>query len=269
MLSTLALKKSDFEQEVGSFMGWGRGGPGGTPAWSATNVLNIQMDVASGLRRFYFVGHPWSFLKPMAEMTLPSGETTLTLPDDYCGVDGGCRIAVSQASDGLSRFFCYFTNPLRVVQALQATPEATGVPRLIAQRPVKAIQPGKMQRSELIVWPIPEQDYTLTFPYLIAPNYLLDITQPYAYGGVEHHETILECCLAAAEQRRDNALGVHTQKSEDLLGKSVHMDRLKNPIKLGQNLDFSDRTEWERWGRWNGHGWNPANGVNYEGVLHD
>lgn len=269
MISTLALKKSDFEAEVGDFLGWGRG-VAPFPTWTADKVIRIQMDVASGLRRFYFVGHPWSFLNPTAEIAVPVGQSIIPLPDDFCGVDGGTKITVLQDSDGMGRFVVEFTGAGRVIQATALTPDATGIPQMIAQRPVKKISPGHMQRSELIIFPITDQAYTLSFPYLIAPNYLLDVTQPYAYGGVEHHETILECCLAAAEQRRDTRLETHSAKSEDLLQKSIRIDQRKRPIKLGYSRDLSDYVRRNPAGEdYGNHGWNMSQGVVVDGVTYD
>lgn len=270
MVSTLALKKSDFEAEVGDGLGWGRG-VAPFPIWTPEKVVRIQMDVASGLRRFYFCGHPWSFLNPTASIAVPIGETVIQLPDDFGGVDGGTHIICTQDSDGLGRFVLDFTGTARVIQAQALTPTATGIPQMVAQRPVKAIQPGRMQRSELIVYPIPDQVYTFSFPYLITPNYLLDVTQPYAYGGVEHHETIMEFCLAVGEQRRDDRMTTHTAKSEDLIQKSIRLDQRKRPIKLGPNIDRSDNVggrgyDYQPWGS---HGWNMSQGVSVDGVLYD
>ena len=267
MNSTLALKKSDYESEVGDFLGLGRGELGGEEAWADEDKTRIQMDVSSGLKRFYFCGHPWSFLKPFAELLLKSGETTVRMPDDFGGVDDGVQVAITNSSLILLAALD-FTGPGRVQKAISELPNATGMPRLISQRPVKNMPAGKMQVSELFVFPTSDQDYTLTFPYFITPNYLTDVSQPYAYGGVEHHETILECCLAVAEARRDNVLTVHSAEAQRLLAASIQMDKRKQPNNLGYNNDRSDKTNW--WERWNGHGWsNTGGGVTVNGTLYD
>ncbi len=273
MLSTLALRKLDYEGEVGVYLGRGRGEAFEDPPWEERDARNIRMDVASGLRRFYFCGHPWSFLKPMADLTLLSGDDQILLPEDFGGMDGGTRITVLNPSDAQGRLMIEVTGIGRVVQARSLTPTTTGIPRLIALNPVKNIPAGNMQRTELWAYPTADQDYTLRFPYLITPNYLLDVTQPYAYGGVEHHETILECCLAVAEQRRDDTMRVHSQKADEYLQRSIRLDQRKQPIRLGPNRDLSDDQEgaWGRypWDYWNGHGWNMARGVTIDGVLYD
>ena len=267
MTSTLALKKADFESEVGEFMGWGRGTVDGDPAWSTQKTTIIKMDVKSGLRRFYFNGHPWTFLNPMATLILPSGNTTIRLPDDFGGVDGGTQILVMDSNGGRIGILS-LTGPGRVEQ-MYLDQSSTGSPRMIAQRPLKGQNIGKMQASEMVVYPTADQDYTLKFHYFFTPDYLLDVAQPYAAGGVEHHETIMECCLAVAEARRDNTLTVHASEAQRLLEQSIRLDRRRQPKKLGYNRDHSDRIDDQHWNDWNDHGLSNSSGVIINGVQYD
>lgn len=262
MNSTLVLNKSDYEEEVGEFMGRGRGlGTANNPAWSEEDDHKVKFDVKSALRRFYWCGHPWSFLKPVKEVTLASGESVVLLADDFGGVDQGARCLVIDA-DGNNLYTTTFVGPEDVANAGVST--ETGPPRKIAQRPQRQMAAGKMQRSELVVFPTADQAYTLKFPCFFTPDYLLDVTQPFAYGGIEHHETILEHCLAVAEQRRDGVQGIHTATAERLLQKSIEIDRRKQPKTLGMNLDKSDQV----WDPMNTRGWTPGGGVMIDGVLY-
>src|SRR5690242_19895976 len=96
MQSTLALRKSDFESAVGDFMGMGRN----TEEWTDDEeIARVREDVATALRKFYFCGHPWSFLKPAAQVTLLTGNSTTALPDDFCGTDAGTMVSVLNSSD--------------------------------------------------------------------------------------------------------------------------------------------------------------------------
>lgn len=263
MNSTLALKKAHYESEVAEFRGFGRGEDAGDTAWTDKMLTTIQMDVASGLRRFYYCGHPWTFLKPYASLTLPDGATTVQLPDDFGGVDQAAMVVVAN-SDGQYVAELSFEGAGKVVR-LSSESTSSGPPVCIAQRPLKQMQSGKMQRSELYVFPTSDQDYTLTFPYFITPNYLLDVTQPFAYGGIEHHETILECCLAVAEARRDNQLGVHSNEAQRLLQQSIQIDRRKQPTRIGYNGDRSDCL----WADDVFSRVNQSNGVVINGVTYD
>lgn len=262
MNSTLALQKSDYESEVADFLGLGRSPTG----WNADDTDRNKLDVASGLRRFYYCGHPWSFLDLFAEVTLPQGVTNVTLPDDFGGVNGGAYATLTNSSTVVLRRLM-FRGPGEVQMALSSTQNATGQPQIISIRAKKNMGTGKMQVCEIFMFPETDQEYTLKFPYFATPNYLLDVTQPFAYGGVEHHETIMECCLAVAEIRRDNMIGVHAAESERLLKRSMDIDRRKNPTNLGQNSDRSDGTDWDR--RWNGHGYTGnLGGVTIDGVYY-
>ncbi len=265
MNSTLALKKSDYEQEVGEFMGWGRGEAAGDTPWEEVGQFveqKILMDVKSGLRRFYWCGHPWSFLKPLATVTLRTGASTVSLPDDYGGVDGGAEVQiVNEGGVGLCPL--KLIGPGEVKRLHTESPDSSGSPRAIAHRPMKTMPDGAMQLQELYVFPSADQDYTLTLPYYFTPNYLLDVT-PYAYGGVEHHETILECCLAAAELRRDNVSGIHSAEAPRLIQVSISMDRRKQPTRLGYNRDRSDGQEDD----WNGRGRTIGGGITINGTLY-
>lgn len=263
MNSTLALAKVDFESELGYFMGVGYGALRGDPAWSTRDTQQIEMDVASGLRRWYFCGHPWSFLRQTATLTLAAGATTIPIPEGFAGLDNGTEIIVLDASGNrISRLFCGNVNKVQGGLGLGVT---TGMPGMICLRPIKNVETGKLQRTEFYVWPAADQAYTFTFPYFFTPDYLLDPKQPYALGGVEHHEAILEQCLAVAEARRDNTMSVHAMEAKRLLEISIQIDQRQQPIKLGYNRDRSDGPNWDHLNRLNGHGWGDWNG----GVLID
>jgi hypothetical protein len=267
MNSTLALKKSDYEREVSIFRGFGHGPGSGDTEWTAKQLTIIQADVASGLRRFYFCGHAWTFMQPMASVILREGESKVTMPDDYGGKDGGTEVLVLNAN-GQQVAQLGFSGAGKVAARMSTAEESSGSPELLAEQPIKQMAPGKMQNSEIAVFPIADQDYTLKFPYFITPNYLLDVSFPYAYGGIEHHQTILECCLAASEVGRDNSLGVHSAEAHRLLAESIHIDRRKQPTILGYNGDRSDGPR-DRNVFGDHRNWTQFGGVTINGVLYD
>lgn len=238
------------------------------PAWAPAQVTIIQADVKAGLRRWYYCGHSWSFMKPFMQANILQGTSTLTMPDDFGGVDGGEKACLTNTSL-LFLQWIPFTGPGRVLQALSNLPNAVGITRLVSIRPLKAMVPGKMQQSELYFFPVADQNYVLTFPYFFTPGYLLDTTQPFAFGGIDHHEAIKEACLSVAEARRGDAVGFHASEFQRLLALSIQIDRRKQPTNLGQNLDRSDwRGDWID--RWNGHGWGGSGGgVTINGAYFD
>ena len=270
MTSTLAISKAVYEAELGDFMGWGRGtvGANGVLTWPGDEQTRLQIDVASGLRRFYFCGHPWSFLDPKETLTFTAGQQTITLPEDFGGVQGGASALILD-SNGNKVGVLSFVGASLVEQCYEDT-TSTGIPRRICYRPIKKMQAGRLQREELLVWPIPDQAYQVVFHYFITPDFLTDVTQPYAYGGVDHHETILELCLAVAEMRRDNAALVHGPESLRLLELSKVIDKRKKPTRLGYNRDRSDdRIDDHWWDNWGGNQVTTSNGVWINGILYN
>ena len=244
---TLSLMKADYEEEVGIFLGYGRGdqyadAPSTAVAWTAQQAERIDRFVRSGLRKFYFpalpggVTYEWSFLRPTATLTLASGASTILFPDDYGGIEGDLVVTGSDNQH----------QPVRVMgvgqvqQMLAANSSVTGPPSMCAIRPLKGTgDKNRGQRSELVVYPKADEEYSLQARYYVSPNALTG-DRPHVYGGPEHHETILEACLAAAEQRGDDAIGTHSMLFQERLAASIRMDRRHKPQHLGQNLDRSD-----------------------------
>jgi hypothetical protein len=120
--------------------------------------------------------------------------------------------------------------------------EWVGRPRHCALRPQSHSGAADGQRFELVLWPVPDDEYILSYRYRIAPD-LLTATLTYPPGGMHHSATIVEACLAAAEDMVFNdSNGPHFQRFLHLLAGSVGRDRkLNSPDTLGANMDHSDR----------------------------
>ena len=232
---TLSLKKTDYEEETGIFLGYGRG------PWVTAKEALIQSYVKSGLRKFYFPALPggetyeWSFLRPSVTLGLASAASTIQLPDDYGGIEGHITVVDSDR--------VLLDVPImgvgQVQQRLADASDNTGPPLMAAVRPKKGPSHDRGQRFELVLYPVADQAYSLQVRYYITPNALTG-DRPYVYGGPEHHETILEACLASAEQRGDDAIGTHSMLFQERLAASIRMDRRHKPQTLGYNGDRSD-----------------------------
>lgn len=261
MESSLSLQYVQLKGEVGEFLGYGRGPDNGNDSlWNAAQISDIDFCVASGLRQFYFPppaegergSYDWSFLKPTASCPFVSGATTVLLPDDFGGFEGPVTLLTTSTTAMPWKIEWRNEGSLREMYAVN--PSMTGPPMFCAQMPLKGTTGTQGQRFQLLLFPAADQDYTLQFQYYIAPDYLSGAF-PYAYGGAPHAETILESCLAIAEQRRDDATSVHTAKFKERLLASISMDRRNKPQKLGPNNDRSDELGWNRQ---NVHWWSPA-----------
>lgn len=245
MESTLTLRRSEIENKVGIFLGWGAGEDFGDRAWTTRQAREIKDCVESGLRRFYYPSPAltkgesivWSFLHPSVDLTLLSGARSIALPGNFGGVDHG-EIQVTNTSNQL--FMGIRIEGVGKIDNLFAmNPETTGRPQVAAIVPLKGISHERGQQFQLNVYPEADAEYTLRLQYYFLPNYP-DGTEAFAWGGAEHVETILESCLAVAEERRDNQPGVHLAAFQRQILASIQMDRKKKPQIIGLNGDRSD-----------------------------
>lgn len=235
---TLSLGYADISAHVGRFLGWG-----GTSAnWTADQLARINGIVDSGLRQFYYAAippdrnepHQWSFLFPTGSIVTSAADYTYDMPDDYGLIEGDFTFAA--ADSARSTVKVVGEGQIRHLQSLYTS--QSGKPTYAAIRP--AANDGTTGiRWEVIFYPTPDAAYTLTYKYVVNRNYIR-AAAPYPLGGAMHAETILESCLSVAEQREDDAEGVHTKQYRTLLAASIMMDRRHGPHFLGYNGDRSD-----------------------------
>lgn len=264
---TLNLKMSDLASQVGFYLGYGLGVEGGQRAWTDRQQRSIDMILASGLRQFYKPpvdggGHwEWSFLRPSATFTLAAGGTEIEMPSDFGWPEG----PITASADGSSWWPVEVTNEGLVRQMAAVSPSTTGPPQAVAVAPQKGTGPARAPKTNLVFFPAADREFTIRTQYELLPDALTPAS-PWAYGGAAHAETLLESCLAIAEQRLDNTMGVHTQKFQMMLAASISADRKRKGQHLGYNRDLSDsrhRTDRQSW-RGRGDG-----GVTFDGVLYD
>lgn len=266
--SSLSLSFDDLCAEVADFLGYGRGIKFGEKAWTQKQQNNIETSVKSGCRQFYFpppvgnepAAYEWSFLRPVGTVSLASGDQSIELPDDFGGFDGPITITTTSGQ------VCYII-PLvgegLVRRRYTDDPNSSGQPEIAAVQPIKGTTATKGQRFQLSFFPAANQAYTLEFPYTILAD-CLSGSRPYAYGGMAHAETILESCLAIAEQRIDDAASIHTAKWMERLAASMSLDRKFKAQALGYNDDRSDgRRGWGRYPRRRDNYSVTFNGVQY------
>lgn len=257
MESSLADTYRDVIGGVGFDLGWGRGPDNGEEDWDDNKLRTLKEIVKGGLQQFYNpppdqsgVSHQWSFLKPLANLTLASGDRLVRLPDDFKGVDGD-RVQVVTSTGG-QPWSIAVSGLARAKYVVY--PDSTGRPELLEIEPIKGTTKERGQRFQFVVWPQADADYTLQFKYSIQGVMLMG-ELPYAYGGAEHASTIRASCLAWAELHLDD-IGNGPKKSYfmERLATSISMDRQKRPQTMGYNSDNSDRFDQRRnkrdWSNW-------------------
>ena len=263
MESTLTLTRSKLRSQVGFFLGWGYGPDFGGSDWSDDQVVAIDDAVASGLRRFYFPEQPqggfydWSFLRPTTTQFFPADNNTIILPDDFGGVQGVVTVATVGSGTGLVWWPLLTTNEAAIRLLFANFPNATGRPTQVAVSPLKGTTINQGQRYQMLCYPTPDQEYQIQFQYTILPD-ALTLNTPIPYGGAQHAETILESCLAVAEERLDDQKTTHADSFLRRLNASMAQDRRLKPQQMGYNQDSSDRV----WSRYGDRVWNT---VQYQG----
>ena len=113
----------------------------------------------------------------------------------------------------------------------------TGVPQYVAIR-AKSTDLSEMQKKEAVFFPTPSGTYYLTYRYTMLNDTVA--SGYYPIGDSRHRNTIIESCLAAAEQQEDDEIGMHTQLYVAALAQSIEIDGTNEPSNLGYNRDNSD-----------------------------
>lgn len=235
-ISTLAVAFDGLQADVGFFLGYGRGAKYKQRAWTQKQLDNIERSIKGGMRKFYYSGHRWSFMSPVADLTLASGANTVVLPEDFGGMDPQIVIATPQGT----AYTCLNIGPVTTILEQEARwPNTTGRPKAVALETLKGTAQSRAEQSQLHFWPTADSDYGLKVQYYLLADYLTG-TKPYAYGGPEHAETLLEACLSVAEKVIDNTAEVHAAEFAVQLKTSIDLDANRKPKNLGYNLDRSD-----------------------------
>lgn len=179
--------------------------------------------------------HEWSFLRPIYPLTTEADDYDYDLPDDFVSIYG--PLTYSPDSDTL-----YL--PVQVIGEHQLRMKLrdgsyTGRPSLAAYRP-KPHDPTTGTRYELLLYPVPDDEYTLHVPMRVNPGPLSE-ARPFPYGGDLHAELFRESCLREAETHRGQP-GPHEGRFLERLVAAVHLDRSQAaPDSLGLNADTGDQ----------------------------
>jgi len=131
----------------------------------------------------------------------------------------------------------------------QNTGQTNDAPQYAAIRPrsdfdgviVKEGDVESGSRYELLVWPAPDADYTLTYKYNFLIDMLIDDDGNFPPGGALHGETIMAACLSVAEMYAPEESNRYREDYQTRLIASVALDRQANTTEYyGYNADRSD-----------------------------
>jgi hypothetical protein len=207
-------------------------------------LTDIKDIIAAGLRRHYWHAvvlgpdekplppHSWSYLKPVRTLDLKSDTSTYDLPEDFGELIEPVFTWAANAANA----------PIAVVserhlRSLASQANRTGVPRYAALRPKS--ETGGIQRQEVVFYPTPTADATISYRSSIIPQEL-DEDHPYPLGGAQHSEAILEACLAEAEVKLHDAEGVHSKRYAEALLAAIQSDQKLNALEDGDIWPFEN-----------------------------
>jgi hypothetical protein len=245
--STLNLAFYDLANEVSSWLGY----PDDILRLNQATLVGQQKQQANvlqrvlkaGLRRFYNPGPmdngvptDWSFLRPIATITIGAAQTGVQLPDDFGGIEGDVTI---QPTIELVWWPLPVRNDGYILKQQSLFPQMVSRPLMCAVTPLKDQGVNQSQRWQLMIFPTTDQAYNLQFRYYILGE-CLSGARPYAYGGAGHAETLKAACLAAAERELNDMIGPMEQYFQERLVASMALDRKTKAQNLGYNGDNSD-----------------------------
>lgn len=236
---------------VGDQLGHGYGEAREDPVQGRREGFRIHDAAVGGIQTFYnppilpgeTTAYRWAFLRPILQVTLPSGSQAAALPPGFVGLEGPAQ---PEATDGSSQSFWPVTrtNERRIRYLYGASPTATGRPCEMAEEWGQK-SGGRSQQCRLIVFPKADQEYLLRFSCCLNPSADMGDDDT-VWGGSDHEQTVLASCLAWAELKYDGAAkGPLYMDFMEKLGASISRDRQRKGDWLGYNGDGQGR-RWDR-----------------------
>jgi hypothetical protein len=247
-----AIRFSELMAQVGDYLGHGYGEARGDPAWGTREAHRVLDAAKGGVHQVYkppvLPGdrepHAWTFLRPVAQLLLPSGADAARLPPDFGGLEG--QGAVRYTGSGTTR---QSQSPVKrthmgVITAMRAaSPTATGPPEWMAEEPVRGVSDERGQRWRLAVYPTSDQAYTLWLSYYFNAA-VGEGAGEYVYGGQDHRNTFLSSVKAWASVNYDGKRPLESEQYQQFmidLAASVGRDRRRKGETLGYNGDGRGR----------------------------
>ena len=224
--SSLSIGYPELRQSIGFFLGYGRT----ILDWSTAQAAEIEVVCQSGIRRVYYPmvgdGYEWSFLRPTKTLAIVTDDGDYDLPDDFGRLIGDLHFAADK-----NRVSIAIIAVGRLLE-LRSRNDRNDAPVYAAIRYKESDGSGG-QRQEILFWPEPSEDWTLSYEFEAYSGELSD-TYPYPLGGMQLAELYTESCLAVAEQRVNNEAGLHTQAYQALLADAIARDKKRGAKLFGQ-----------------------------------
>lgn len=223
--STYSLAKSDLDERIGHFLGYGPT----SGNWSAAQQADIDRAREEGLTRFYGAFN-WTFLTPAATLAVSASIYNIALPDNFGWIIDTFNFNNDDVYSSLRMV------SVGEIQRKRTQSSSTGIPYLFAIS-AKTNDATTTARYEVLLYPTPTAVYTLNYRYRVLRDALT--TGEYPLGGAMHRNTMVESCLAAAEAQLDDNTGLHENRYRMFLADSISADKMNKPKFYGKNDDRS------------------------------
>lgn len=217
--STLSVTRAEVKRALARFLGLSRT----ISDWTSENTTDLTDLTSAGERNFYTPtnGHQWSFLTVQLSLSIVNGTSSYDLPDDFAG------FLDEELAFSTTKTWPLKLAPLKLVLEKQqdgtSMPSGISQPLLAAVRPKTAFAPATGQRWQVLLWPTPTSSLTVVGRYRSLPNTMSDDAY-YPMGGQPHGQTLIESCLAVAEESLNDESGVHRARFNELMAASVAAD---------------------------------------------
>jgi hypothetical protein len=239
--TSLGLTYSELQRDVGHMLSIGAN----PDIWSHDQFERVDAIIQSGYRNFLVPppvdiarnSHEWSFLRPVTTLATVAEQGDYELPAGFVGV----KDYITYPSDtGYGPIQLVGETEIRRFRQ-RSGGSNTGKPRLAAVRP-KSTTHTTEPKWELMLWPIPDAVYTLSYENITGSLRLSDTNQ-YPLGGDFHAETIRQSVLAMAEREASGGRD-HYEYFLERLRASILADRRANAGRLlGIARDTSELEE--------------------------
>lgn len=227
-----AVGYDDLMAIAGHNLGWGRD----SSAWTADKTETLDELVQSAVRQVYHppmipgqrAPHVWSFLEIPFQIVTTEDVTDYLLPEDFGYLVGPVTIFSS------SNVYLpvQVVGEARIRDLRSRSVSEAGIPREVAYRPL-ATTGAAGQRFELLVWPEPDDAYTLQCRYSAVAGWKLSAARPYPYGGHVHAELYRASVLAKCETDMDDVRSVKWAAFLERLSAAIEFDKRQKPEVLG------------------------------------
>lgn len=209
--------------------------------------------------------HDWSFLRPLGSIQTTEGDYAYDLPADFAQLYG----PLTHSTQGSTLYPAINFVGEHIIRQLLQRQETSARPDRAAVR-VKPKGDTTSTTYELLLWPVPDDSYTIDFRYRVNPDTSEAdslpalVTSMDLHGGDRYSEMFLEAAFLAADELMGVKRSVHDERFLRAVMNAVGSDRLTSaPDSMGYNGDPSSRRQWT--GDWHEY---DENVVTYNGSMY-